>query len=416
MSQTRLKDAALGTAGLFSVPFLLWSGTTLNFTVDFSTPWLIAAGAIGLATWLVIYLSPIHCYRILGLIPIGTTIVAFALAVGVWDTATKWTTIVLVFGIAIVTAPAFRYVVFRCQSRSKPLMYTLKQSRFVDGCLQIALLLLVVVELFFDDTRFHVEPMHDRQVSLALVLVLWLHSWVRFFRPLFELAVEAIVSRNYRVESFGPAVSRLPTDGPMIVIANHACWWDPLFLAKVLPRPVTPMMTSLFYDRWFLKPLMKYVFGTIRVEDAHVRREAPEIQQAIEALDTGACVIIFPEAFLRRKEEVPLRRFGRGIWEILKMRPETPVVACWIEGAWGSYSSYWNGPPTKNKTHERHRPIRIGISPPIKIRSELLAHHLTTRITMMNEVSAARTFLGLPPLPRFEIPTKEEFPDAEQSE
>ena len=87
------------------------------------------------------------------------------------------------------------------------------------------------------------------------------------------------------------------------------CWWDPLFIAKVLPRPVTPVMTAKFYDRWFLRPLMAHTFQVIRVPEAHVRREAPEIHDAIAALDAGKCVIIFPEGFLRRKEEQPLRLY-----------------------------------------------------------------------------------------------------------
>lgn len=133
------------------------------------------------------------------------------------------------------------------------------------------------------------------------------------------------------------------------------------------------------------------------------------------ALDDGKCLILFPESFLRRKEEVPLRRFGRGIWEILKARPETPVACCWIEGAWGSYSSFWNGPPTKNKIKERRRPISIGMSAPVTVPAEKLQQHLATRIGLMNEVSAARSFLGLPPFPPFELPAKDDETAPEQT-
>ncbi len=45
--------------------------------------------------------------------------------------------------------------------------------------------------------------------------------------------------------------------------------------------------------------------------------------------------MIFPEGFLRRKEEQPLRRFGQGAWAILQARPDTPVFATWIEGGVG---------------------------------------------------------------------------------
>jgi 1-acyl-sn-glycerol-3-phosphate acyltransferase len=250
-----------------------------------------------------------------------------------------------------------------------------------------------------------------RWVHLFILgLLIFLFAWIRLFRPFFELCVEAVVGRNYRVAAVGPGV-KVPFHGPLIVIANHACMWDPLFLAKALPRPVTPMMTSLYYDRWYIKPLVKHVFGTIRVPDSRARREAPEIQDAIRALDEGKCLLLFPESFLRRKEEIPLRRFGRGIWEILKARPDTPVVCCWIEGAWGSYSSHWNGPPTKNKPKEGRRTITIGMSEPIRIPAEAIERHLATRIHLMNEVAAARKHLGLEPLPAFVLSVKDDEPE-----
>jgi 1-acyl-sn-glycerol-3-phosphate acyltransferase len=245
-------------------------------------------------------------------------------------------------------------------------------------------------------------------IAFGFSIFLLLYSWLRLFRPFFELCVEALMNRGYRIRAAGPGSTRVPIHGPVIVIANHACWWDPLFLAGVLPRPITPMMTSVYYDKWFLKPLMKYVFQTIRVPDARIRRETPEIQDAIQALDEGKCLVLFPEGYLRRKEELPLRRFGRGIWEILKERPETPVVACWIEGAWGSYSSYWNGPPTQNKIKEWRRPILVGMSEPKAVPPEVLANHMTTRTYLMNAVNAARKHAGVTELSAFTVPTSDE--------
>ena len=52
------------------------------------------------------------------------------------------------------------------------------------------------------------------------------------------------------------------------------------------------------------------------------------------------------------------------MWEILRARPDTPVVACWIEGGWGSYFSFKGGPPTRNKRRDFRRPIDIGVSAP----------------------------------------------------
>jgi 1-acyl-sn-glycerol-3-phosphate acyltransferase len=188
-----------------------------------------------------------------------------------------------------------------------------------------------------------------------------------------------------------------------VVIANHGSWFDPLMVAMHLAPPVVPMMTSGFYDLPVLRWLMASVFRTIRVPEKTVRREAPEVQDAIAALDAHRCLVVFPEGYLRRKEEPILRRFGQGIWHLLKARPHTPVVACWLEGVWGCYFSYAGGPPTKNKRFDLRRPIRVGVSEPEVIPAEVLADPMRTRIYLMNRVLAARQHLGLPDVPPVEL-------------
>ena len=240
---------------------------------------------------------------------------------------------------------------------------------------------------------------------VALGLVVW--SIARLFRPLFEITCEPVLWLMYHVRGRGPGLTDFPRTGACIVIANHACWLDPILLEKVLPRPITPMMTARFYDLPVIRQLVT-AFGVIRVPEKAMKKDAPELQEAIAALDRGDCVVIFPEGYLRRTEERALRRFGQGIWQILQARPNTPVFACWIEGAWGSYTSYFNGPPTKNKKKDYRRPLGIGVSSAVTVPAGVLVEHLPTRIHLMNLVAAARAHLGLPLLPPFELLVKEE--------
>ncbi|MCX7700422.1 MAG: 1-acyl-sn-glycerol-3-phosphate acyltransferase, partial [Gemmataceae bacterium] len=220
-----------------------------------------------------------------------------------------------------------------------------------------------------------------------------------FFRELLELLVEPLLGIMYRIRAAGPGVHRVPTRGPTVIIANHAAWFDPLWVAKVLPLRVRPMMTARFYDLPCISWLMRRVFFTIRVPEARFRRQAPEIDIAVQAIDQGDNLLIFPEGWLKRREEQSLRRFGHGIHEILRRRPQTPVIACWIEGGWGSYVSYKGGPPTVNKRIDLLRAIRIGISEPEYLPEDLLRDHWRTRRYLMMAVLRARTHLGLPELP-----------------
>ena len=243
-------------------------------------------------------------------------------------------------------------------------------------------------------------------LAAAILLVLW--SPLALNRAAAELFFETPLTLMYECRCGGPGLRKFPVVGPVLVIGNHACWFDPTFVTKGLPRPATPMMTARFYKIWFLRPLLKYVFKVIVVPETPIRREAPELRLAIAALDRGECVMLFPEGYLRRKEEVPLRRFGQGVWQILKERPDTPVVACWIEGAWGAWCSFYNGLPTKNKPMDFRRPIRVGLSEAEVVPAELLDDHLRTRIYLMNRVRAVRATLGLPELANVELPAREE--------
>ncbi|MBY0460091.1 MAG: hypothetical protein K2V38_22470, partial [Gemmataceae bacterium] len=98
----------------------------------------------------------------------------------------------------------------------------------------------------------------DAAVWFTLALAVALAGWsvVRLFRPWFELALEPVLWVMYAVRPGGPGFAALPRTGPCLVIANHACWLDPIFLAKVVGRPITPMMTSKFYDLPGLRRLM----------------------------------------------------------------------------------------------------------------------------------------------------------------
>ena len=106
-------------------------------------------------------------------------------------------------------------------------------------------------------------------------------------------------------------------------------------------------------------------------------------------------MVLFPEGSLRRDEARPLRQFGQGVWHILAQRPQTPVVVCWIEGGWGSFCSYFNGPPTKNKRLDWFRKVRVVVGEPQQVAPEILADQRATRTFLMQQCLQTRQHLGL---------------------
>jgi len=234
-----------------------------------------------------------------------------------------------------------------------------------------------------------------RWLLLGFVVLFAFVSWINLTRLALEFVLEVPVRTMYRISAAGPGLYTVPNTGPCLIIANHAAWFDPILMGKVISRELTPMMTASFYDIKMLGPLLR-LCHVIRVPESTMKRDAKEVLEAIAALDAGRCVLIFPEGYLRRKEDQVTRRFGQGVWQILTARPTTPVVPCWIEGSWGSYFSWFNGPPTRNKKFDFRRQIDVVVNPTITVPKEVLADHLPARQYLMQTVLAARSVLGLP--------------------
>jgi 1-acyl-sn-glycerol-3-phosphate acyltransferase len=261
----------------------------------------------------------------------------------------------------------------------------------------VAAALVVAIQVYLSNLptlKEHTQIGIVAGLALAAILI---SAWT-LLREFLELLVEFILWPCYDIRSDGPGRFSTPPVGPILVIANHTAWLDPLWLAKVIPRRVTPMMTSKYYDVPILHWLMVHVVQAIRVQASTFRREAPELADAVSVLDRGGCLIIFPEGFVKRKEELPLRNFGQGVWRILTQRPATPVVVCWIEGGWGSYTSHYHGEPMTNKPLDRRRPIRVAIEEPQVLPGEVLGDQRATRTLLMRACLEARRHIGLEPL------------------
>jgi len=351
-----------------------------------------------------------HPFRTLGAVPYGMTVVTVC---SLWAFASgDWSSPAIGIGFSLgLMAPSLltAYQIHQPDDRRGH-----GAALLFGGCAMIsgAFLFLLVI--------WTANPPASKPVIAAGIFCLSISglvfTWVVFFRPAAERTVEWLLWPFYRIRATGPGVHALPWKGPVIVIANHAAWFDPLWLTKIVPFAPTPMMTSKFFDLPVIGWFVRKVMGAVRVPDVVMRKEAPEISQVIAALDRGECMFIFPEGWLRRKEDQELRRFGRGIWQILTERPQVPIFACWIDGSWGSFVSYRNGPPMKNKRLDFWRPIRIAVLEPFKVDAASLEKHMTTRMLLMHKVLEARALLGLPPIDPFKLPVRDEGEGEDEAE
>ena len=205
-------------------------------------------------------------------------------------------------------------------------------------------------------------------------------AWWFYLPVAVECVAELMIWPLFRIRAHGPGVSRWPATGPLLIVANHSAYMDPFWVLKVVPRWVCPMMTSVFYDIPGIAWAMRHLIRAIRVPAATFRREAPELREAIDVLRRGGSILLFPEGKLRRSEEQLLSRFGQGVWHILQALPDATVLVAWIEGGWGSFTSYYNGLPMKNKRIDLWRHIDIAFDEPRVLPPEVLADQWATRV------------------------------------
>jgi 1-acyl-sn-glycerol-3-phosphate acyltransferase len=267
------------------------------------------------------------------------------------------------------------------------------RTRWVDTV--VPLCLVVCLSLFADQVTW--EPNLEVFLAITCGIASAVSLWI-YRRPVGETLGEWILRLMYRMRVTGPGVAQLTRTGPVLVISNHTAYFDPCWVMIPLPRDLTPIMYGEYFRKFGLHFYMKHIIDAIPSGVGAVRRDVPELAEAVRRLDKGEGVLIFPEGWVRRKEDESIRRFAQGAWRILRDRPAIPVVACWIEGGWGSWTSYSGGPPFKNKTVDFRRPIDIGVSAPVVLDPETLVDQMRTRELLREMVLGARRHLGLSPL------------------
>jgi 1-acyl-sn-glycerol-3-phosphate acyltransferase len=372
---------SLSRPGLAGQPMPIWELVGNGF-------WVMAGVAAGsLAAGI-----QRHPRRVLGLVPVSVTVLAFAV---VWAAAggpPGWGSCLVagamggVVNVALLTT--YQEAV-PADARGNG-MAVLNAA----GYIGMAAMAVLLAGLAYYGV---LTPAGQVWLLAVLTSIGAVAAWRVLFRETLEQALEIVLWPVYRIRGRGPGIEACPRSGPLIVVANHSSYFDPLWLAKVLPRRLIAMMTSEFYDRPFLHFLVARVAHAIRVQSSGFRREAPELKEAVAALDRGECLVIFPEGRLRRRADLPLRPFGQGVWHILRERPATPVLVCWIEGGWGSYMSYAGGPPLANKRPDWWRRIDIAATEPRMIEPSVLADQRRTRSYLWKACREARTCLGLEP-------------------
>jgi 1-acyl-sn-glycerol-3-phosphate acyltransferase len=149
-----------------------------------------------------------------------------------------------------------------------------------------------------------------------------------------KLIVRLLLRLAFRVRVTGR--DHVPRRGGLLVVSNHISLCDPPMLGAFLPRPTHWMAMRELFGHWFFGPLVRCL-RCIPVDRS--KGDTTAVREAVRALRSGECVVIFPEGGIRAGAESGLHgngEFKEGAAAIARMA-HTPVLPVVLSGTRAAY-------------------------------------------------------------------------------
>lgn len=209
------------------------------------------------------------------------------------------------------------------------------------------------------------EPIY--QLTRAVVIP-WLHLW-------FKWHIEGL--------------EKIPKSGPAILAFNHVAYLDPLAIGyvvnKVGRRPRFLAKSELFDDRriaWVLR-------GCGQIEVKRGTRAAPmALDNAVEALDRGEIVVIFPEGTVTTDPDLNPMPAKTGVTR-LALKSGAPLIPAAV---WGT-ANIW--PKSYGKRWRPRQQVVVRIGEPIHIEGspDERADWVSAGVRIMDSISTLTAVL-----------------------
>lgn len=127
----------------------------------------------------------------------------------------------------------------------------------------------------------------------------------------------------------------IPDQGPLLIVGNHDSHWDPVIIgiAALRKRQIRALAKSSLWDVPGLSPILNGM-GQIPIVRGSGDTEA--LRRAIEELEGGACVGIFPEGTISRGQAMRARS---GVGRLAQQVPSAKIVLATTEDS-GSFAAF----------------------------------------------------------------------------
>jgi len=160
----------------------------------------------------------------------------------------------------------------------------------------------------------------------------------------------------YRVTVHG--ADNLP-EGGFLLLPNHVTWVDAIVLQLACPRAIRFVVYESIYNQPLLNPLFR-LLEAIPISPRHSR---DALREAVERIQAGEVVCVFPEGELSRSGI--LLRLKRG-FELVARSAQAPVVPVWLDQLWGSIFSFYGGRYFRKIPRHVPYPVTVAFGAPLK--------------------------------------------------
>ncbi len=155
--------------------------------------------------------------------------------------------------------------------------------------------------------------------------------------PVLRLAFFALFVRPILILILGTNIrnrERMPTGGPAIIVANHNSHLDTLALMSMFPLADLPKLTPVaavdYFGQGAFGWFAKHIIGILPIDRSGKTPRANLLDGAIDALDQGKILILFPEG--TRGEPERLATYKKGVAHLVDARPKVPVTPVFMHG------------------------------------------------------------------------------------
>lgn len=124
---------------------------------------------------------------------------------------------------------------------------------------------------------------------------------------------------RYRVSG----CAHVPRTGPLLIVANHLSWYDPILLAVILPRRAW-FFTKAEVFRWPIIGRACRLTGQIPVSRGESDRAA--LEQALAYLREGKALVVFPEGTVERQEQMIAAHTGAAMLAVRSGAAVLPIA------------------------------------------------------------------------------------------